>query len=181
MGESNEMSSRNVRTEAGGSKMITTLPSDPEATSPLRILRFAGAFSAWVIGSGFATGQEILQFVTSYGYQSYLVLLVLLIGFAVMGFTITGVAFAHRPGDEVSDASGGFRHFNYFCGKKLGTAYYWIVPCVQVIPFSILLSGAGATLPHTTASRTAVVFLFFRFRAKKELGRLTRIRSHDIL
>nr|WP_304055428.1 hypothetical protein [Enterocloster clostridioformis] len=26
---------------------------------------FAGAFIAWIIGSGFATGQEILQFFTS--------------------------------------------------------------------------------------------------------------------
>jgi uncharacterized membrane protein YkvI len=27
----------------------------------------AGAFIAWIMGSGFATGQEIFQFFTSYG------------------------------------------------------------------------------------------------------------------
>lgn len=26
------------------------------------VIKFAGAFIAWIIGSGFATGQEILQF-----------------------------------------------------------------------------------------------------------------------
>lgn len=35
------------------------------------VLKFSGAFIAWVIGSGFATGQEVLQFFTSYGYRSY--------------------------------------------------------------------------------------------------------------
>ena len=35
------------------------------------VMKYAGAFIAWVIGSGFATGQEILQFFTSYGYYSY--------------------------------------------------------------------------------------------------------------
>ena len=31
------------------------------------VLRIMGAYVAWVMGSGFATGQEILQFFTSYG------------------------------------------------------------------------------------------------------------------
>lgn len=38
-----------------------------------QVIKFAGAFIAWVIGSGFATGQEILQFFSSYGYLSYAV------------------------------------------------------------------------------------------------------------
>ena len=139
-------------------------------TSLLRILRFAGAFSAWVIGSGFATGQEILQFVSSYGYHSFWVLLVLLIGFSVMGSTITLTAFDHshqgrgpqdRAGEEasagtepadsaVSEASSGtepaeFHHYRFFCGR-FGAVYDWIVPIMQIVPLSILLSGAGATL-----------------------------------
>lgn len=32
------------------------------------VTKFAGAFMAWVIGAGFATGQGTLQFFTSYGY-----------------------------------------------------------------------------------------------------------------
>ena len=36
-----------------------------------KVFKTAGAFMAWVIGSGFATGQEVLQFFSSYGYHSY--------------------------------------------------------------------------------------------------------------
>ena len=35
------------------------------------VVRIAGGFIAWIIGSGFATGQEVLQFFSSYGYLSY--------------------------------------------------------------------------------------------------------------
>ena len=34
------------------------------------VIKIMGAYVAWVMGSGFATGQEILQFFTSYGYYS---------------------------------------------------------------------------------------------------------------
>ena len=45
-----------------------------------RVLILAGAVIAFTIGSGFATGQEIIQYYTAYGWQSILVIL----GFAVM-------------------------------------------------------------------------------------------------
>ena len=45
------------------------------------VIRIAGAYVAWVMGSGFATGQEILQFFTSYGYYSFALLGINLIGF----------------------------------------------------------------------------------------------------
>ena len=41
-----------------------------ERTSWLRIFKFAGAFTAFRIGSGFATGQEVMQFFTAYGIWS---------------------------------------------------------------------------------------------------------------
>ncbi len=38
-----------------------------ERISIIRVMKYAGAYIAFEIGSGFATGQEILQFYTSYG------------------------------------------------------------------------------------------------------------------
>ena len=35
--------------------------------SILNILKFAGAYIAFIIGSGFATGQDIMQYFTSNG------------------------------------------------------------------------------------------------------------------
>ena len=115
-----------------------TAEAGTQQVSALRVLRFAGAFAAWVIGSGFATGQEILQFVASFGYQSFAILILLFVGFLVMGFTLMLSAYDHKGQEE-------FHHFRYFCGR-IGLAYEWVVPFAQIIPLSILLSGAGATL-----------------------------------
>lgn len=103
------------------------------------VVKFTGAFIAWVIGSGFATGQEVLQFFTSYGYFSYGIILLNLIGFLFLGqiFLVTG--YEHK--DETP-----FNHFKYFCGEKLGTFYSWLVPATLVFIMPVLISGAGATL-----------------------------------
>ena len=50
-----------------------------------RAFAVAGAYIAWIMGSGFATGQEIFQFYTSYGYKSYIILIIILIGFILVG------------------------------------------------------------------------------------------------
>src|SRR5699024_158704 len=39
-----------------------------ERSSALRVLTYAGAIMAFLIGSGFATGQEIMQYYASYGF-----------------------------------------------------------------------------------------------------------------
>ena len=44
----------------------------PASTFDIRnSIRIAGAFIAWVIGSGFATGQEMLRFYASFGLYGY--------------------------------------------------------------------------------------------------------------
>lgn len=103
------------------------------------VIKFAGAFIAWVIGSGFATGQEILQFFTSYGYLSYGVVLLNLIGFLFFGQVLLGTGYKHK--NETS-----FNHFNYFCGEKLGAFYSWLIPVTLILIMSVLISGAGAIL-----------------------------------
>ena len=77
-----------------------------------RSFAVAGAYVAWIMGSGFATGQEIFQFFTSYGYRSYIILAINLVGFLVVGITVLDAGQRHR---ELKD----FNHFEYFCGKKL--------------------------------------------------------------
>ena len=34
-----------------------------------RVATYAGAFIAFLIGSGFATGQEVVQYFSAYGWQ----------------------------------------------------------------------------------------------------------------
>ena len=52
------------------------------------VIKMAGAFAAYLIGSGFATGQEILQFFASYGIQGLWGVLIIAILFAIFGFVV---------------------------------------------------------------------------------------------
>lgn len=104
-----------------------------------KIIKIAGAFIAWVIGSGFATGQEALQFFSSYGYRSYWVVLIALFGFIILGYLLMKTGFENR--DKVE-----FDHFNYFCGRKVGRFYTWLVTATLMLLIPVLIAGGGATL-----------------------------------
>jgi len=103
------------------------------------VIKYAGAFMAWVIGSGFATGQEILQFFSSFGYFSYIEILINLAGFLLVGTALLKAGYDNK---DVKD----FNHFKYFCGEKLGGFYSWCIPVTLLLVMSVLNSGAGATL-----------------------------------
>lgn len=98
-----------------------------------------GAFTATVIGSGFATGQEILQFYTAFGFQSYAIILTELVCFILVGNALMTSGFEHR-----NDPS--FQPYTYFCGKYLGTFYMYLTPVILTFFLSVMLSGAGATM-----------------------------------
>ena len=104
-----------------------------------RVFAIAGAFVAWVMGSGFATGQEIFQFFTSYGYYSIPMILITLAGFLLVGTSLLSTGYDHKE-----DSS--FNQFRYFCGEKMGTFFDWFLPISLFGTLSILLSGSGATL-----------------------------------
>lgn len=105
----------------------------------LAVIKYSGAFIAWVIGSGFATGQEILQFFGSYGLKSVAVLAVNLIGFAVLGVIMLTEGFKNKNEPD-------FDHYRYYCGKYIGRVYSVIIPITLILIISVLLSAAGATL-----------------------------------
>jgi Uncharacterized membrane protein len=115
------------------------------------VLKYAGAFIAWVIGSGFATGQEILRFFTSYGPWSFGIVLINLAGFLLLGQTLLITGFEHRE-------ERGFRQYEHYCGKKLGRIYTWATPAILFLLVSVLISAAGSTLeeyygvPHAAGS-----------------------------
>ena len=105
------------------------------------IFRCAGAFVAWVIGSGFATGQEVLQFFTSYGYKSYAIILINLVGFLVMGVSL------YRTGQKHKDVEG-FSHFTYL-DLQADIVQYCIRLCSQYVIktdfVAIFISADGKT------------------------------------
>ena len=111
--------------------------SSQKASIP-RIITYAGAIVAFLIGSGFATGQEILQYFTSYGYwgafgTGFLVLA--LMTYVSVEFFVVGQA---RKFDRPS------RIFHYYCGKYLGTFFDYFSIVFVFLSFAVMVAGAGA-------------------------------------
>lgn len=109
-----------------------------ERTSFKRILTYAGAIVAFLIGSGFATGQEILQYYTSYGYWGVIgtgLLVLLFMTYVAVEFLSVGQANKfERPS----------RIFHYYCGKYLGTFFDYFSILFVFLSFTVMVSGAGA-------------------------------------
>ena len=105
----------------------------------LNVIKIAGAFIAFIIGSGFATGQEIMQFFTSNGLYSLVSILISLILFVYFGSTIMSSGFDYGEYEKYSP-------YKYFCGDKVGLFYEYFVPVLLFISVVVMISGAGATL-----------------------------------
>ena len=102
-------------------------------------MKFAGAFIAFIIGSGFATGQEIMQFFTSNGLYSLVSIIISLILFTYFGSTVMSCGFDYGSLKK-------YRPYKYFCGNKVGLFYEYFVPVLLFISVIVMISGAGATL-----------------------------------
>lgn len=113
-----------------------------EAYSKKAVAQYAGAFMAWVIGAGFATGQEVLRFFASFGPASYGVLLLSGGGFLVLARIFMTTGFEHK--NECR-----FDPFKYFCAEKGGSFYSALVLITLILLMPVLISGAGATLHET--------------------------------
>ena len=79
-----------------------------EKVSWKRVLILAGAIIAFTIGSGFATGQEIIQYYTAYGVKGLLVILVFLVAFLYYNFN-----FAKAGAEQKFEKGNGRRSILY--------------------------------------------------------------------
>lgn len=107
--------------------------------SGAKVITFAGAFIAFLIGSGFATGQEILQYFASYGYWGIagaLVAMTLLIYVGVEFITVGYEEKFAKPSDI----------FVYFCGDALGRFFDYFSIIFIYLSFMVMIAGAGATI-----------------------------------
>lgn len=98
----------------------------------------AGAIAAFTIGSGFATGQEVLQYFASYGFWGIFGTGTVLLLVLVVGFTI----FAKIGNEQQFDKP--TQLFQFLGGKILGTLldYFYIV--FMFLLFTMMIAGGGA-------------------------------------
>jgi len=110
-----------------------------EATvSKKNVINIAGAYIAFLIGSGFATGQEVLQYFTSYGYLGILGALLTLGLFLYVGVSFITAGFENKF-EKGSDI------FKYYCGEKVGTFFDYFSVLFIYLSFTVMIAGAGAT------------------------------------
>lgn len=104
-----------------------------------RIIVFAGALLAYFIGAGFATGQEVLQFYTSWGYELFIVVAVAMamLVWAAVSYAVAGSKYQFHNNAEV---------FTYYCGKWGGLFFdiFSVVFCFAC--YIYMCAGAGSTL-----------------------------------
>lgn len=125
----------------------------------INVIKMAGAFLAFMISSGFATGQETVQFYASYGIMSLGIALIALLLFCFVSSTLMGMGAVDTQG-EVANG------FNIFMGKRLGSVFEVIVRISLFFFVSTMVSGAGAALheyfgvPHRLGTALMVLAIF---------------------
>lgn len=112
---------------------------NPEAVNWLNVLKIAGAFVAFIIGSGFATGQESMQFFAAYGFRGILGSIVAAVAlvYACWSLMLSGRNHGLTRNEDV------FRHY---CGTHIGVFLTWYTMVFIIAVHAIMLAGAGAVL-----------------------------------
>lgn len=102
-----------------------------------RVLKTSGAIVGFMIGAGFSTGQEILQYYTSEGWVGVAGAFVAYacIFLIFYCFMVTGVRTGMCHSRDI---------FRYYCGKRVGTFYETATVCLLFLVTVTMVSGAGA-------------------------------------
>ncbi|MEF9990707.1 MAG: hypothetical protein RRZ84_02300 [Romboutsia sp.] len=103
------------------------------------IMKFAGTYISVCIGSGFATGQEIIQFFSSHGAISILASIFCMVILAYCGASLLeiGKSVRLRSSNDI---------FKYLCGDKIGQLFKIFMPIFFFCSFVVMISGAGAAM-----------------------------------
>lgn len=104
-----------------------------------QIIIYAGAFIAFLVGSGFATGQEIMQYFVAYGFMGILGALIVFTLFLYVGvsFILAGNKNKFPKRNDI---------YIYYCGKIVGIFYDYFSVIFIYMSFIVMIGGAGATL-----------------------------------
>jgi uncharacterized membrane protein YkvI len=110
-----------------------------ESISLKKVVLLAGALAAYWIGSGFSTGQEVLQFFSTSGTKGIIAALIFLVLMSSFTYILYGIG-------QKKKFSNPYDVFEYYCGKVLGQVYIWYSVVLVYGIFVVMLAGAGATI-----------------------------------
>ncbi|MGL5347117.1 MAG: YkvI family membrane protein [Peptostreptococcaceae bacterium] len=104
-----------------------------------KVLQIASVYIGTVIGAGFASGQEMIQFFTSYGKKGIMGLIMAGVLYAIMGSIILEIIYEKK----YSSYSVLIKEI---MGNSLGKIIEIIVNLFMFVCFSTMLAGAGAIM-----------------------------------
>ncbi len=102
-----------------------------------KAIQIAAAYVGTVVGAGFATGQEIMQFFTIYGEKSFYAVLLTTVLFIVLGIRIMEIG-KYCGSSSYGDITEGF------FGKKIGKIVNLFMVVALIVTTAAMLAGAGA-------------------------------------
>lgn len=97
----------------------------------------AGTLCSYLIGAGFSTGQELLQFYSSYGLNGY-------IGLGLGALLFLYCANAVYTVSKTRTFKNPYEGYHYFAGKTVGTIYEWYNSIIFYAIYVLMVAGAGA-------------------------------------
>ena len=103
------------------------------------ILQTAAVFIGTIVGAGLASGQEISQFFTTYGYKSFIGILICFFIYSVVGSMIIDISINYRLcsyNELITLVSPGY----------LGKVTDILTGCFLISSAAIILAGSGALL-----------------------------------
>ena len=102
-----------------------------------RVIIMGGAFIGLLIGSGFTTGQEIMQYFVSFGNMGYAAIIMMFVLFVYVGSSFVAVGYEQKF-DEPKNI------YQYYCGKYIGTFFDYFSVIFLFMSFWVMVAGAGA-------------------------------------
>ncbi|CAM4073644.1 beta-carotene 15,15'-monooxygenase [Psychrobacter arenosus] len=109
------------------------------SSSVIKALSYAGVYVGAVIGAGYASGQEVLQFFAGYGFIGLLGAVITMIMLAWYGTVFMELGHQLKTNSH-RDV------LNYLCGKKVGFFADFILLFFMFGVISIMFSGGGAAI-----------------------------------
>lgn len=106
----------------------------------VRIFSISGSLIAFHVGSGFASGQEVLQFYTAFGPTGGL--LVCLLAFALFVTFSSCVMEYGRRSPQLSV----HQQYKKLGGNWIGNFFYYLTPVLMLLVLCVTIAGGGAAL-----------------------------------
>lgn len=105
----------------------------------IRVIIMGGAFIGLLIGSGFTTGQEIMQYFVSYWYWGVAAVALMFLLFVYVGLSFVAVGYEQQF-EEPKNI------YRYYCGKYIGTFFDYFSAIFLFMSFWVMVAGAGAAV-----------------------------------